>query len=40
MATIDPAALELPPTQPIDMTALLEEMRRVQDATRGLTPEA
>jgi hypothetical protein len=24
MSTIDPAATELPPTQPIDMTALLE----------------
>lgn len=24
MNTIDPAAIELPPTQPIDMTALLE----------------
>lgn len=23
MSTIDPAAIELPPTQPIDMTALL-----------------
>jgi hypothetical protein len=27
MSTIDPAALELPPTQPIDMTALLEAVR-------------
>ena len=31
MATIDPAALELPPTQPIDMTALLEAARLSAD---------
>lgn len=28
MDTIDPAAIELPPTQPIDMTALLEKTLR------------
>ena len=28
MATIDPASLELPPTQSIDVTALLEDARR------------
>lgn len=25
MRTIDPAALELPPTEPIDMTALIQQ---------------
>jgi len=33
MSTIDPAAIELPPTQPIDMTVLLERALS-QAATR------
>ncbi|WP_433862715.1 hypothetical protein ACR5MH_1025 (plasmid) [Streptomyces sp. L7] len=31
MSRIDPAAIELPPTQPIDMTALLEHAMAQMD---------
>ncbi|MDR6611561.1 hypothetical protein J2Y42_000973 [Leifsonia sp. 1010] len=30
MKTIDPAALELPPTEPIDMTALIQQALAVE----------
>jgi hypothetical protein len=31
MTRIDPAAIDLPPTQPIDMTALMDQIRLETD---------
>lgn len=39
-STIDPAAVELPPTQPIDMTALLEQALRPQASGRSWSGSA
>ncbi len=35
MSNIDPSAIELPPTQPLDMTALIVDLLREDPARSG-----
>lgn len=36
---IDPAAVDLPPTEPIDITEFLGETTRTRDGVAGATPQ-